>query len=237
MALTILHELTHATVAYSLGVRSTLFNYAVDLDMTPAQAAGSERVLIGIAGPLACLVLGVAAWLVFRRARESAAAVPLLYLAVFGVGTFVGNLISAPFIGDFSVAAVALDLPMAGRYAISALGAVGVAAIHVVAGRELIQFVPAAARKGTGVLGIIALPVVLGTAAVILVNQPMPATFVSVRAGEASFWLFAVIGAVLPREQSSHPWAALEGRWTDGVALLLAILVVRVLVHGVAFTP
>lgn len=81
---TILHELTHALVAYSIGVRLTLFNYSVDLDLTPAQAASSARALIGVSGPLACFALGVVAWLAFRRARGSAAELPMLYLSVLG---------------------------------------------------------------------------------------------------------------------------------------------------------
>jgi O-antigen/teichoic acid export membrane protein len=44
---------------------------------------------------------------------------PLLYLSVFGVGTFFGNLMSTSFVGDFSAAAIALSLPMTVRYAIS----------------------------------------------------------------------------------------------------------------------
>ena len=237
MATTVLHELTHACVAYALGVRSTLFNYAVDVDLTPAQTAGSEPLLIGIAGPTMCLAVGSLAWIAYARARDSRAALPLLFFAVFGMGTFVGNLISASFVGDFSAAAAALDLPMTVRYAISAAGAAGVAAVHFLGGRELVQFAPSDVRRMIGVLGVIVLPVVLGTAAVILVNQPMPSTFVSVRAGEASFWVFAVIGAVLRPEGGWPARASLEPRWADGAALLLAVLVVRILVRGVPLTP
>ena len=51
-----------------------------------------------------------------------------------------------------------------------------------------------------GMLGIIALPVVLGTAAVILVNQPMPRMWVNARIMEAGVWLFAAPGALTIRE-------------------------------------
>ena len=224
-------------LAYALGVPSVLFNYAVNVDVTPGQTGAREHVLIAIAGPTMCLALGSLAWIAYKRARGSAAALPLLFVAVFGMGTFVGNLISASFVGDFSAAAAALDVPMAGRYAISAFGAAGVAAVHFLAGRELIRFAPADAGRVIGVLGVIVLPVVLGTAVVILVNQPMPSAFVSARAGEASVWIFAVIGAVFGRDQAGHARANLESRWMDGAALLLAILVVRVLVRGVPFTP
>ncbi len=107
MVTTILHELTHACAAYALGVRSTLFNYSVALDLTQAQAATHQRALIGVAGPLFCLAFGMLGWLAFRRARDSAAELPLLHLSVFGTGTFFGNLMSTSFVGDFSSAATA----------------------------------------------------------------------------------------------------------------------------------
>jgi hypothetical protein len=111
MVTTILHELAHACAAFALGVRSTLFNYSADLDLTPAQAATNLPALIRVAGPVFCLGFGMLSWLAFRRLRGSAAEVPLLYLSVFGIGTFFGNLMSTSFVGDFSAAAVALRLP------------------------------------------------------------------------------------------------------------------------------
>jgi hypothetical protein len=44
---------------------------------------------------------------------------------------------------------------------------------------------------------------VLGTAAVILVNQPMPAASMNVRIAEGSFWLFAVVGALGARRDAN----------------------------------
>ena len=140
MATTVLHEFTHAAVAYALGVRSTLFNYLVDLDLTPAQSATDARAIIGIAGPLFCLGLGIAAWFAFRRMRGSTAELPFLFFAVFGIGTFFGNLMSASFIGDFSFAAAAMGVPMPARYAASVLGACCTAAIHFWAGRQLARW-------------------------------------------------------------------------------------------------
>src|SRR5206468_7631925 len=83
---TILHELAHACAAFTLGVRSTLFNYSANLDLTPVQAASNLPALIRVAGPLFCLGVGTVSWLAFRRARGSAVELPLLYLSVFGVG-------------------------------------------------------------------------------------------------------------------------------------------------------
>jgi hypothetical protein len=239
MVTTILHELTHACTAYALGVRSTLYSYVVDLDLTQAQeqAATTERALIGVSGPLFSLAFGMLAWLAFGRARGSAAELPLLYLSVFGAGTFFGNLMSTPFVGDFSAAATLLRLPMTVRYAIGLFGALSVAAVHFWAGRGLARWVPATVGRVVGALGMIALPMLLGTAGVILVNMPMPPASVAARVAEASFWIFALIGALGIRRRSpsdpEHPGL----RWADGAVTLLAVVAVRLMVHEILFAP
>ena len=237
MVTTILHELSHACAAYALGVRATLFNYFVDLDLTQAQAATADRALIRVAGPLFCLAFGIVAWLAFRRVRGSAAELPLLYLSVFGVGTFFGNLMSASFVGDFSAAAMVLRLPMTIRHAMSLTGAVSVVAVHFWAGRELARWVPAAVGRVVGMFGIIALPVVVGTAGVILVNLPMPPASVAARIAEASFWVFAAIGASVMRRRSDGDRERLRLRWVDCTVTLFAVLAVRLMVRGIPFAP
>ena len=234
---TILHELAHASVAYAVGVPSTLFSYFVDLDLTQADTGLHQRTLIGVAGPLFCLVLGVLAWVAFRRARNSGAELPLLFFTVFGIGTFFGNLASISFVGDFSWVALALNLPMWVRYALTTIGVLSVALIHFWGGRELVQWVPARAGKVSGIVGIIVLPVVVGTAAVILANQPMRGTMVTVRFAEAALWVFAAMGALSTKRHSPNGRERLAVRWADGAVLLLAIFVIRLMVYGIAFTP
>jgi len=237
MATTILHELAHASASFALGVRSTLFNYSADLALTPAQAATNLPAIIQVAGPAFCLAWGALAWILYRRARGSVADLPLLYLAVFGIGTFCGNLMSAAFVGDFSAIAVALGLPMAVRYAIAVVGALSVAALHFWAGCELVRWIPARVGRTAGMLGIVALPVVIGTGAVILVNQPMPSASVNARVVEAAVWLFAAVGALVARRPAQSERGSLDLRWADGAAILLAILVVRLTVRGIPFVP
>ena len=235
---TILHELTHALVAYSLGVRSTLYNYSVRIDLTPAQAADLEtRALISVAGPTICLLLGIIAWLAYRRARDSAAAMPLLYFAVFGVGTFFGNLMSTAFVGDFSSAAVALQLPAGVRLAISLGGLAVLAAVHYWAGRHLSAWIPVHTGRLLGVIGVVVVPVLIGTTLIILVSWPMAGTTSGARIGESAFWLFAVAGAFLAAPGSRGRRAARPIGWVDGAAMLLAILAVRLLARGVPFAP
>jgi hypothetical protein len=237
IAITVVHELAHVSTAFALGVRSTLYNYSGDLDMTPAQAASHLPALIRVAGPLVSLFAGLGAWFAMKRARGSAAELPLVFQTVFGAGTFFGNLMSTSFVGDFSSVAVWLELPMGLRYAVSVAGGVCLVGVHFWAGRELVRWVPAHLGRLAGVLGIVAVPVVLGTAVVVLVSLPMANTTVSARIGEASFWLFAALAALLQRRNVPRFEGRLTPQWSDGVAVLLALIIVRVLVRGILFDP
>ena len=238
MVTTIFHELVHAIVAYALGVRSILHNYFVHLDLTPEQAATHIPAIIGVAGPSACLVLGLVAWIAYKHVHGSAAELPLLFFAVFGIATFFGNLMSASFVGDFSRAAIALNLPMPARYALSLSGAVGTAAVHFVAGRELTRWVPPATGTFLGMLGIVAAPVVIGMGLVILVNTPTANP--AVRLSEGAFWIFAAIGALVSGAAKATHYVRSSAdrlRRADVAALLFVIVIVRVLVPGIPFVP
>jgi hypothetical protein len=233
MLTTILHEVTHACVAYALGVRVTLFSYFAQLD--PADGTSSQRALIRSSGPLLCLGLGVLACIAFRRARGSAAELPLLYLTVFGVGTFFGNLMSISFVGDFSSVAQVLGLPMGVRYTIAVIGALSVAAIHFWGGRQLVAWVPDGMGKVAGVVGIVVLPAVVGTAIVILANQPMPRALTMPRLVEATFWSFAALGALTTGRHPDRSRVPLAVRRADIAVLLFAIIAVRRMVGGIVF--
>jgi hypothetical protein len=91
---------------------------------------------------------------------------------------------------------------------------------------------PMAVRYGGTAIGAL-----LGTAAVILVNQPMPSAFLGARVGEASFSLFAVIGAWMTRRDSWDGRGMRGLQWTDGVAAILIVLMVRLMVRGIPFAP
>jgi hypothetical protein len=236
MAVTILHEFTHAWTARSLGVGSTLYGYFADLDLTAAQAASNLPVLIRVSGPLVCLVQGMLCWFAYRRTQSARARLMLLYLSVFGVGTFCGNLMSAAFVGDFSAAAVALGIPVDSRYVIAALGAVSLVAVQVLAGREIVRGAPLAMSRLAAAFGLVALPALLGTAVVILVNQPMPTAFLGARLGECVFWLPAVVSGWFQVSRSPEP-GRFDLGWTDAAAVGLLFLVVRLMVTGIRFSP
>ena len=233
MVTTVFHELVHAIVAYALGVRSTLNNYSVDLHPSPTQAVSSLPAIIGIAGPTLCLVFGIVAWASFRRARGTAAELPLLFFTVFGIGTFFGNLMSISFVGDFSRAANVFHLPAGARHSLSLAGAAGTAAIHFWGGRALTRWVPSTIGRIAGTLGIIVVPAVVGTALLLLANAP--SVSVAVRSAEAGFWGFAAAGALMAYPRGGGEPIELDS--VDAAAALLATLIVRLLMGGVPFVP
>lgn len=94
--MTILHELAHALTAYALGVPSTLFHFAVNIDR--AHGTLNQRAFIAVAGPLFALAIGLLGWDLYTRTRNSRLGLPLLYFVMFGVGAFFGNLISTAFV-------------------------------------------------------------------------------------------------------------------------------------------
>ncbi len=221
-----------------LGIRATLFNFWVNYDFTSATSIG-HRAIVGVAGPLACLFLGLISWFAYRRARQTAAGLPLLFLAASGVANFFGNLMSAAFVGDFSNAATVLGLPSMLRYTASLIGVVAVLAILFAAGREVWQWTPRQASRVSGVLGMIVLPVVIGTVYLIVVNQPTPmgAGFVTARVVEGALWMAAVVGALTARRRDTEHDKPLAPRWFDLAALVLTTIVIKIAARGIVFTP
>ena len=233
----VVHESAHAITAWGLGLEATLFNFWVNID--PAnQAAAAQRAAYGVAGPIAGLVAGVVSWLAYRRIDRAAAAIPLLYLAAHGVSNFFGNLMSTAFIGDFSNLAVWLGVPMGVRYAVSAVGALLTATVLFVAGRELRPWTsPQATRAAAAFAGVL-LPAAIGTALIILVNQPTPLPgFAVARIGEGTFWIFAAAGAFKAPVPSTQDGREGKTLWRDVAIAVLTVAVVRVMVVGIPLIP
>jgi hypothetical protein len=209
----IVHESAHAITAVGLGFPSTLFNFWVNHDF--ARASAGERAVVGAAGPAASLLIGSACCFIYWRIKNTAAGLPLLYLAAFGATNFFGNLMSAAFVGDFSNAAVTLGLSQTTRLVAAFTGAVAVAGILFATGRELWHWTPRHTGRIGAILGLVAVPSLVGTTVLVLLNQPTPMgpSFVTARAGEGLFWLFAALGLLLTRQRRAtdvrHPIDAL----------------------------
>lgn len=231
-AVIIVHECAHGLVAAALGLDATLFHFWVNIDRNNIATAW-QRAAFGVAGPVSSLGVGVSAWLFYRGWRRAVAAAPLLLLTACGVSNFFGNLMSAAFIGDFSNVAGWLGLPMLVRYVMSALGAIAVAWVLFVSGRELRRWMPATWSRPTAALVGIVLPVALGTALVILINQPVAIPgFAASRAGEGVMWLFAAAGAALAPTPPADAGIA-KISWLDAGTAVTVVAIVRLLVRGI----
>ena len=230
----ILHEVAHALTAYALKVPSVLFHLYVHID--PANTTLSQRAIIGVAGPVFCLLIGLVCWFAYWRSEGTRARLVLLYLGWFGVATLLGNLTSTPFVGDFSALAEAMQWPISIRYGLSVSGAVLLCSLAFFVGRELRQFAPPEVGAMKALIGVIIVPVVVGTAATLLIFLPIPSAFAVGRIAEPSFWIFAVLGTLLSRKHShNHLRSGLS--WTDVALLLFAVLLVRLTVPGIPLAP
>jgi hypothetical protein len=230
----IVHEAAHALTARGLGLDATLFHFWVNID-SANQATVGQKAAFGVAGPVSSLVVGLVAWLAYRRAGRWAA-MPLLYLAAHGVSNFFGNLMSAAFIGDFSNVTVWIGLPMGARYALTFIGALVTVSVMFAAGRELARRTPTPASRGAVALAVV-LPAAIGTALIVLVNQPNPLPgFAAARIGESAMWLFAAVGAATA-PASTHEAGKWRATLPDLAVAGAVIAVVRVMVAGIPLIP
>jgi hypothetical protein len=232
----LLHELAHAVTAHAVGKAAEMHQYWVNWDWLTATV--SQRAIVGVAGPVFSLALGLLCFVFYRKFAQSSAGLPLLFLSTIGVAIFFGNLMSMAFVGDFSNAATVLGLPTSIRYGASLIGAVSSAAVLFWQGRELRRWVPADAGRVFGAIGITAIPVIIGTAFIILINQPTPPdmAFASARVSEAAFELFAVAGAIVTRSRSTRIRFPLP-TWIDAAVLIIAVFAVRVMAVGIPLAP
>jgi hypothetical protein len=86
-------------------------------------------------------------------------------------------------------------------------------------------------------LGMVALPAILGTTIVLLIFLPMTFAFVYARIAESSFWIAAAVGTLVSRKHPTDGRRRLDVGWADIALLLAAVLVVRLMVHGITFAP
>ncbi|HJP95438.1 MAG TPA: hypothetical protein VJ875_26050, partial [Pyrinomonadaceae bacterium] len=160
-----------------------------------------------------------------------------LYLVMFGVGTFFGNLISTAFVGDFSRLALTLELPIAARYSVSVLGVLLLCGLSFLIGMELRRWTPVGVSVAKAMIGMVALPAILGTATVLLIFLPMPSALAYARIAESSFWIPAAVGTVVSRKHPTDSRRKLNLHWPDIVLLLAATLLVRLMTTGITFAP
>ena len=231
----ILHEFAHALTAYALHVPSTLFHLHVQLNQ--ADGTQNQRAVIRAAGPLFCLAVGLACGFAYRKAKGSRAELLLLYLAWFGIGTFAGNLMATPFVGDFSSLAQVFQLPTSVRYAAALVGLLFLCGLSFLIGTELQKWAPVGVSAVRAMLGVTVLPAIVGTLLATLIFLPMPSALAVTRLSESMFWIPAAIGTLISRKQPGEGTRNPGLGWVDFVILIVAVLIVRAMAGGIAFEP
>ncbi len=144
---------------------------------------------------------------------------------------------STSFVGDFSRAALTLQLPTPVRYGASVVGVLLLCGLSFIIGMELRKWAPSGIGAAKAMVGVIALPAIVGTAIVVLVYLPMPPAFAIARITESSFWIFAAVGTLTSRKPPAESSRNLGLGWADFPVLLAAVFVVRLMVGGIAFVP
>src|SRR6185369_8210516 len=116
------------------------------------------------------------------------------------------------------------------RYVVTLFGALSLCAFAFLMGKELRNWAPAGVSGVKALIGMIAIPVIAGTALALLVYLPMPFQFAVGRIGESFFWIFAIVGILLKRKHGSETNHRQHGNrqtlslsWADVAILLVAI--------------
>lgn len=99
------------------------------------------------------------------------------------------------------------------------------------------RWTPVGVSTAKAVMGMVALPAIVGTAVVLLIFLPLPATHAYARLGESSFWIAAAVGTWISRRRPTDNTRNLALGWAD-IALLLAVaLLVRLMIGGITVGP
>ncbi len=226
------HEAAHAITSYVLGFNSTLFQMWVNPD--PTNATSRQLADIAAAGPIFSLAVGVTCWLFYqRRFRRRPSALLFLMLATVGIYSFLGPLTGSALGGDFSLAFNFLDASKVVRYLASMTGFVLLTCFMFFTGRKLVGWAPSNFGRVKAVGCTTVAPWLVGTALILLVYWPLPTFLIGSTVGGSVFWLFAVIGATVAFSTTRPAEAISSFTSWDLVITLVAMVMVRLLVHGV----
>lgn len=232
----VLHEVAHAVAAYGLGMRSTVYHYYANIDL--ANSSTRSRALVAAAGPIFSLLLGLSCWWCRGAIRIGRFGPLLLYGAVFGVSIFFGNLMSASFVGDFGTVARLLEFDATSRHSMTIAGLVLLPVFMCVMGSKFLPWASHGASWWRVQAEVIVVPAIFGTLLVILAFLPMPTAFVLSWITTSVFWVFAAIGVfVAARRNGGGEQSRLPAERSDYIVAAGVLLLVRVLVNGIAFSP
>ena len=223
--------------AYFLKTPATLYHFYVNINQT--ETTETKRIIIALIGPAFSLCAGALFWIFYEKSVSTTAKLFLLYAAILGINIFFGNLFSTAFAGDFSKVFRLLHFSQALRYSISAMGLLALIYFMLMAGKEFFQIgFSQVKQKEQTIINLLLIPWILGTGLLILAYTPLPSHFVTGMILGSVFWIFSIIGAVRgkPAAKGMH-FSGMLLSPADVVLFLVSILVVRILVPGVHFSP
>ncbi len=225
------HEAAHATAGYMLGFSSTLYQMWVNPDA--ASATPRQLIAIAVAGPIFSLILGLISCVLYlRRYRSRSSGLLFLMLAIVGFYLFLGPVAAAAFGGDFNVALRSAGASKVLMNVISVLGVLILPTMMYFMGKELSSWAPPWFSRSKAVLCTSVGPWLIGTFLVTLVYLPLPSFLIGPNFVGSAFWAFAVIGASLSKRTlpAVRPIQSLTR--ADLIVTAAALLMVRLLVHG-----
>ena len=232
----ILHELSHALIAYRLGINSVMHQLSVSFDHNTASSV--QNIIISVTGPVFSLCLGMLCWLAYWKISNTSIKLFVLYCAIFGVSIFSGNLFAIALGGDFHLAAKALSISQYAVYFLSFTGLILLCTYMYAIAKHLTTFTLPGITKRKVILNTIVLPWILGTALTIIVYLPMSASSMSNRISESIFWSFTLVGALRSKNviiANNRTYSPVN--WADiGLGFSL-IIIVRLMANGINFIP
>ena len=226
------HEASHALASYLLGFSSTLFQMWVNPDA--ASATPMQLSTIAATGPIFSLAVGLISWLLYKKIyKPKPSGLFFLMMAMVGIYSFLGPVAGAAFGGDFNTALKFMTVSRTNQYALSAIGLVLLSVFMFFMGIELSWWAPHSFGRAKNVVCTTVAPWLLGPLLIILVYWPLPRFFIASTLSGSSFWAFAVVGAVFgfSKPRTAHLTPSLTR--FDLIAAVVAVTMVRILVHGI----
>ena len=222
------HEAVHAVTAYMLGFSSTLYQMWVNPDS--AAATPRQLIAIAVAGPIFSLIVGLISFALYRW-RYSRRPSGLLFL-MFAIVAFYIPL-GGSIAGDIHLA---LGFGGASKLQMDLISVVAVLMLSTMMffmGKELCSWAPPWFSRSQAVLCTTAGPWLIGTILMTLVYLPIPRFLIAPNLVSSVFWAFAVIGACFSKRTmpALRPIRSLTP--PDLFVTAAALLMVRLLVHGV----
>ena len=225
------HEAVHALVSYLLGFSSTLFQMWVDPDA--ASASLLQLAAIAAAGPIFSLAVGMISWLLYKNVYKwRPSGLFLLMMAIVGIYSFLGPVAGAAFGGDFNIALKFMTVSGMIQYAMSAIGLVLLSVFMFFMGMELSWWAPPGFGRGKNVACTTVAPWLIGTPLVILIYSPLPRFLIGSTLSGSALWVFAAIGATFGYSKTPTTHSVPSLTRLDLTVAIGALLMVRMLAHG-----